>query len=126
MALLPFTLFSVAGVGCLFGAFVAFILLRIVYRLTLHPLARFPGPKLAAATSLYNAYYDCIGSGLCKDLPELHRKYGTRNISPKDSRIAKIATGPIVRIQPDELHLGELEDYNQYTYGAQPLKSFEV
>lgn len=30
----------------------------IIYRLTLHPLAKFPGPRMAAASSLYQMYYD--------------------------------------------------------------------
>lgn len=35
----------------------------IVYRLTLHPLAGFPGPRMAAATSLYQMYYDVSRGG---------------------------------------------------------------
>lgn len=50
---------------------------RIIYRLWLHPLAEFPGPKLAAATSLYAAYYSLVkGGAYTEKLPELHRKYG--------------------------------------------------
>ncbi|KAJ5976971.1 hypothetical protein N7501_000313 [Penicillium viridicatum] len=51
--------------------------LRMIYRLYLHPLARFPGPKLAAATHLYGAYWTLIRGGqYTLILRELHRKYG--------------------------------------------------
>lgn len=36
----------------------------IIYRLTLHPLAKFPGPRIAAASSLYQMYYDVSINGL--------------------------------------------------------------
>jgi hypothetical protein len=52
---------------------------RVVYRLTLHPLAHFPGPKLAAATDLYGAYYDVFHKGggeMLHQLRYLHSIYG--------------------------------------------------
>ncbi len=58
-------------------AVILFAILRIFYRLTLHPLAKFPGPKLAGATSLYAASYDLLNEGTyVKKLPELHDRYG--------------------------------------------------
>lgn len=54
-------------------------LLLVIYRLIIHPLAKFPGPKLAAASNVYAMYYDLhpshLGS-LVKRLPELHDRYG--------------------------------------------------
>jgi hypothetical protein len=46
----------------IFGALVFYILGTIVYRLTLHPLASYPGPFLAKCTDIYLAYYAYKGS----------------------------------------------------------------
>ncbi|TQS33008.1 hypothetical protein Golomagni_06663, partial [Golovinomyces magnicellulatus] len=62
-----------------------------IYRLYLHPLAKFPGPKLAALTRLYEFYYQGI---LITDFPaeiqRMHEKYG-----------------PVVRISPEELSIND-------------------
>jgi hypothetical protein len=59
----------------------AFVVLRILYRLTLHPLARIPGPRAAAATSLWTVHHDLVASNsLVKDLPALHKKYGENDM----------------------------------------------
>lgn len=53
------------------------VVLRAVYRITLHPLAKFPGPVLAGATSLYQAWYDLRPStSYIKRFPDLHKRYG--------------------------------------------------
>lgn len=41
-----------------FGVWLLYRIGLVFYRLCLDPLSKFPGPKLAAATSLYEMYYD--------------------------------------------------------------------
>lgn len=75
------------------------VVLYIAYRISialynispLHPLSRFPGPKIAAASYLYEAYYDWWTVGRYgKVIARMHEQYG-----------------PIVRINPDELHCSD-------------------
>lgn len=67
-----------------------------LYRLYLHPLAKFPGPKLAAVTYLYEGYYDVIRRGKYTfKIKDLHAHYG-----------------PIIRISPSELHINDPDYYD--------------
>ncbi|KAI5778513.1 cytochrome P450 [Geopyxis carbonaria] len=69
----------------------------IIYRLYFHPLSRFPGPRIAAATMWYEIWFDVIKDGkLGFQLPRLHAKYG-----------------PVVRISPHELHIKDVTFYEQ-------------
>jgi hypothetical protein len=49
----------------------------VVYRLYLHPLAKFPGPKIAAVTSFYEGYFEIVLKGqYSKQIAKLHDEYG--------------------------------------------------
>lgn len=50
----------------------------IIYRLYFHPLSKFPGPKLAAITHLYEFYYNLVQNGMFMwEVEKMHEKYGT-------------------------------------------------
>lgn len=59
------------------AAVILYTISLLIYRLYLSPLAKFPGPKLAAVTLWYEFYYDVIKTGKYTfKLKELHRQYG--------------------------------------------------
>ncbi|KAM5357937.1 hypothetical protein ACJZ2D_015753 [Fusarium nematophilum] len=73
------------------GLALAYVFVKSIYRLYFSPLARFPGPKIAALTTWYNAYHDIVRGGqYVWVVEEMHRKYG-----------------PIVRTRPDSLHVND-------------------
>ncbi|KAJ9151284.1 Trichodiene oxygenase [Pleurostoma richardsiae] len=82
---------------------VAYFTGLVMYRLYFHPLAKFPGPKLAAASFLYEFYYDAILPGRYTwHLKDLHAKYG-----------------PIIRSNPNEIHINDPDFFDDvYPSGA--------
>lgn len=49
----------------------------VVYRLYFSPIAKIPGPKLAALTFWYQFYYDVVKRGQYTwKIEDLHRQYG--------------------------------------------------
>lgn len=66
----------------------------IIYRLLLHPLARFPGPRLAAITRYYEGYYDVVQNGQYTfRIAEMHKQYGNSpspGIRLSDNRNASV------------------------------------
>ena len=47
------------------------------YRLFFHPIAHFPGPKLAGLTRWYEFYYEMVQKGqMTFHIQDLHKKYG--------------------------------------------------
>ncbi|KAK7943602.1 Cytochrome P450 [Apiospora aurea] len=80
----------------LIGTAAVYRLVLIIYRVFFHPLAKFPGPKLYAATYFPYLYRNAIRGTFAKDLLRLHMKYG-----------------PIVRVTPDRLSLEGTVGYPQ-------------
>lgn len=56
--------------------FVVYGISLVIYRLRFHPLAGFPGPKLLAATTWYEAYVDLFHHDFPERLARIHEKYG--------------------------------------------------
>ena len=86
---------------------IVYIIGRTAYNLFFHPLAGFPGPKLAAASYLYEFYYELfhgLGARYWVKVDELHRKYG-----------------PIIRINPNELHIND-PDWFDIAYPRHPIR----
>ncbi|SPQ20714.1 f3decbc3-5019-46e8-b3ad-4407bd8b343f [Thermothielavioides terrestris] len=71
------------------------LLALVVYRLWFHPLARIPGPRLAAISNAWQAFY--VRNGRSRDLGKtLHQTYG-----------------PVVRVGPDEVWFNSAEAFKQ-------------
>ncbi|KAJ4353268.1 uncharacterized protein N0V89_004995 [Didymosphaeria variabile] len=81
--------------------YLLYSLWRLVYNVYFHPLAKFPGPWWAGATSYAEAYFDIIKGGLYfAEVEAMHAHYG-----------------PIVRITPTELSIRDAEFY-EHIYGS--------
>lgn len=61
----------------LIAAWIAYFVTVVVYRLYFSPLAKFPGPKIAAATGWYEFFYDYWLSGqYIFEIKRMHEVYG--------------------------------------------------
>ncbi len=87
--------------------FCAYLVSLAVYRLYISPLSRFPGPRLAAFSRWYEFYYEVVLRGqFTFHIAALHKKYG-KPLQQEPRRANK--SGPIVRINPYELHVADSE-----------------
>ncbi|KAF9258808.1 cytochrome P450 [Marasmius fiardii PR-910] len=82
------------------------VVTTILSRLLFHPLRNFPGPRLAAVTKYYRAYYEmfCDG-GWLDQLEVLHERYG-----------------PVVRVCPSELHFSNPDAHDDIHVAAKVPK----
>ena len=57
--------------------FLLYLLSLALYRLVLSPIAKFPGPKLAALSNWYEFYWDVVKQGqFTFHIQQLHKQYG--------------------------------------------------
>jgi hypothetical protein len=89
----------------------------VIYRLYFHPLRHIPGPRLAAATGWYEFYYDVVGRGIfCWEIKRMHDVYGKFPCQQDDGTAnvnLAILAGPIVRINPNEVHILDTSYYDE-------------
>lgn len=111
-------IYSPSLLWAVLGIVIYYVALQPLYRVTLHPLAGFPGPKLAAATKWYEFYFDFLvppGGQFAAHITRLHRKYGQSRSSVAHLMPYLPSTGPVIRINPDELHVDDPE-YSSVLY----------
>ncbi|KAF4448029.1 hypothetical protein F53441_8504 [Fusarium austroafricanum] len=101
---------SFQSIGYLLILWLGYRVFLALYNISpFHPLSRFPGPKVAAATYLYEAYYDWWRVGRYgHEIRRMHERYGKENMERLEASVSnKNIEGPIVRINPDELHCSD-------------------
>ena len=69
--------YSYFSLQLLILAYLTWWAFKVTRRLFFHPLSAFPGPKAAAATTLYKTYIELVlKKSIVIELKELHDKYG--------------------------------------------------
>lgn len=84
-------------IGYLILAKVVYDVSLAVYRIYFHPLARFPGSKLAVATYWHETAYDVFkGHQYIWKIKDMHEKYG-----------------PVIRTNPDDVHIHDPDFFDE-------------
>ncbi|KAL2882245.1 hypothetical protein SGCOL_002514 [Colletotrichum sp. CLE4] len=92
-AVAPTSALSWQSAATILLIWITYSLGRAIYNVSpLHPLSKFPGPKLAAASYAPELWYDLVKNGrYTYEIIKMHQLYG-----------------PIVRINPDEVHCNDV------------------
>lgn len=126
MEYLSFARPPVPVVGALTALYVAYLVGLVVYRLYLSPLAQFPGPKLAAVSKWYEFYYDVVLRGqFTFQIQRMHKKYGTcGQVLVATDLSGLTCQGPIVRINPFELHIQDSSFWDELYTGNREYERY--
>ncbi|KAH8655283.1 cytochrome P450 monooxygenase-like protein [Xylariales sp. PMI_506] len=89
------------GLLIIVGSLLVYNIADAVYKLKFHPLAKFPGPRLAAFSNIPYSFWISSGRWPFKAV-DLHKKYG-----------------PVVRITPTELSFSTAQSWKDI-YGIRP------
>lgn len=82
---------------------------RLVQIFVWHPLSHFPGPRLAAFTTFYKAYIDCVAkSSFVHTLERLHEKYGKFLLNEPGGPCTKLILDIFVDLQAILCALGRM------------------
>lgn len=90
---------------------VTYITYTIIHRLYYNPLAKFPGPKLAAASWAYEIYYDLLSrpkTSYMYEIRRMHQIYGTslsscgstETVSSSPQQVRSSASTPVSSTSP--------------------------
>ncbi|KAJ3946828.1 uncharacterized protein N0V96_003204 [Colletotrichum fioriniae] len=116
-AVTPASFLSWQSAATLLVIWITYCLGRAIYNVSpLHPLSKFPGPKLAAASYAPECWYDFVKKGrYTYEIVKMHQIYGTGNhvvvrlkLTRDRHRLMDKNLGPIVRINPDEVHCNDI------------------
>nr|XP_036582011.1 trichodiene oxygenase [Colletotrichum truncatum]KAF6790568.1 trichodiene oxygenase [Colletotrichum truncatum] len=89
---IPLGILSWTTIGTIIAGWLIYQALGFIYNVSpFHPLYKFPGPKVAAGSYAYEFWFDMVKTGrYTREIKRLHGIYG-----------------PIIRINPDELHCND-------------------
>ena len=91
MAILEASLSKAPVLISLAYVFLTYLITTALYRLYFSPLAKFPGPKLAALTLWYEFYYDVVKRGKYTwKIAEMHKQYGRHRVPKGKSTFDEI------------------------------------
>ena len=99
-----------------------------IWRLFLSPIAQIPGPRFAALTFWNEFYYDVVlGGKYTWKILAYHEKYGMNRKVLLLQRVktsgAQTVKGPVIRINPYEVHINDPEFYDELYLGSSKAKT---